>query len=413
MNPFRSYPQRIRNGPRFVALVMLLGITCLVIANVWTGRSELDRDTPEGSFDYLGTWPIPAGYTLFPAPRSVLSDMESGKAAIWLPGGLPLPPRPFQPSLEVLPFGNESLNCTFPPLVERPPPAYLFLTYAVAFPGPPIIVTKSFSFFTASIHDRKVPQLPLRSGLRTVEDAVVLFHPNAGCYGHLINEIIPGFLAIPDDIWKRSVFYILRTDLKTLTLELLGLCGKKAMSVENFFHPIFVRRLYVPRPCIFLNVWPDALRAMRARVFSRLGLEDVIPQKRVIIQRSRNRVIFNINETFDSLVNEYPGQGWMILGPKPKSVMEQITFYANTAILVFVRGSGGANVAWMRQKSVMIEIQTHVCESYYAQVARAMGVKAFEVSFPRGNRYYVTIQIPFLMEVIRRAEHFIRSMGDG
>jgi hypothetical protein len=246
-----------------------------------------------------------------------------------------------------------------------------------------------------------------------IEDAIVLVHPYPYVYGHLINELLPPFLAIPADIWARSVFLLPQSTLKGVVSELLDLCGKKPLAVKNMWRCVFARRLYVPNPWTFLTIWPDAIRAMRARILTRLGLETLIPQRRVIIQRTTNRRITNLDALFRAIVETYPRDNWLVTTAIPHSMEEQIRFFANISLLLIVHGSAGANAAWMRRNSVMIEIHVKFCESSHIQVARAVGVKAFEMSYAQRFSREVTVDIGCVMTAVEQANQFIKEAGYG
>jgi hypothetical protein len=243
--------------------------------------------------------------------------------------------------------------------------------------------------------------------MHVVEHAIVLFHPIAHCYGHLVNEVFPSFLAIPKEIWAKPIFFVPQATLKIVAAELLGLLGKRPLAIRNLWKPVFARRLYVPNPSRFIEIWPEAIRAMRAHVIATLGLGGIVPQNRVIVRRTRNRRIANIDELFDALSAQEPHRHWVVRMHTKRSMLEESCFYANTSLLMFVRGSAGANMAWMPEGSAIVEIQAKFCECFYADVGRALGVKVFEVAFEVHGIHEVVVDIPFMIDVVARAYRFI------
>jgi hypothetical protein len=129
----------------------------------------------------------------------------------------------------------------------------------------------------------------------------------------------------------RDRFFLPHTALKGVAWELLVLCGKRPMEMANLWRTVFARRLYVPRHSPHHTTWPGAIRAMRERAINRLGLDDLISRNRVILQRSQNRRIANIQELFDSFVQVNPHDHWIIQTGTHPSMTAQITFLPTRA----------------------------------------------------------------------------------
>jgi hypothetical protein len=253
--------------------------------------------------------------------------------------------------------------------------------------------------------------VPSFHSLYQVEDAIVITHPYPETFGHVVGEVLPTFLAIPTGIWARSVLFLCPRFLKAIAIELLQLCGKKPMMIRNMWKSVFARNLYVPRPWYFMHIWADAIRAMRQQVFRQLGLPRGRPETAVIEQRSRTRIIQNLDELWPRLRREFPLAKWFILTEKHRSIADQIFFHANVTLLALVSGSGGANAIWMQRNSAMIEIQVRHCVAVLSEMARAAGVKVFEIGGTNWRR--VTVNISVLMSVIIQAFEFMKRNEPG
>jgi hypothetical protein len=288
----------------------------------------------------------------------------------------------------------------------------MVLKCAIAFSWTAVVATREFMFASGGIHTtpRSFPEF---ASVYKEEHAIVIYHPFSNCYGHIVNELMPAYLSIPSEIWAISVLYVPSIILKHVVTGLLDLCGKKPRAVKNLWRCVFARYLYVPNPWLFMKISPDAVRAMRNRIISRLGLQSLIPVNSVIGQRSRNRIIRNVEPLFTAILKKYPKENWLIFYDKKRTMAEQISFHANITMLIIASGSGGANTVWMKPNTVFIEIQHRGCVSALLDVARAVGAKVFETTSVEGNWKFLTVDVDLMLAIIERGYQFMRSHSPG
>jgi hypothetical protein len=330
--------------------------------------------------------------------------MDSPILPSWFPGDLPVLNTPTVAPLTVVSDGPNAINCSFGPLLERHSPSYTILTNAIVFSSDGIFATENFLLTYGTYH---LPQwLPALSDCDFADHAIAFAHRHANCYGHLINEILPSYLCIPAEIWAKSVFFISPHIIKQVAIELIELCGKSPVAVRPLYRSLFSQQLYVPNPPIFLDIWPECLRAMHDRIIGRLNLSHLVPANSVIAQRTRNRRIQNLDALFRAAVNTFSDRNWMIRVNISKTMAEEISFFANVTLLLIVRGSIGANVVWMRPHTVLIEMHLRYCEHFYADVGRALGLKVFEVNLNQSSPHQISVNIGIIMAIIRQAREY-------
>jgi hypothetical protein len=170
----------------------------------------------------------------------------------------------------------------------------------------------------------------------------------------LLIEVFPPYHAIPQNLSARSVVYPRPQALGFVLLDLLAVCGKRPLAVENLMRPLFARHLFVPRPWGLMVMWADTVRRMRAFVIARLGLAAAVPRNLAIAPRG----IPNADELAARARQAHPRGRWSAFPGAPRATREQICFFADTAMRAAASGSGGASVVWMRADAVFVEVQT-------------------------------------------------------
>jgi hypothetical protein len=307
-------------------------------------------------------------------------------------------------------------NATIAPLEERDLPFYVALDGVLIFPPSPVVVTRDFRVqvgFPRSLESLDfLPILPIRRSTYEVEHAIFVTHLYADVYGHVLNELLPGFMGIPAEIWNKSVLFLPHHALRSVFIELLQICGKVPVAVlPTSKRWIFAQHLYVPNPWIFVRVWPDCLRSMRTRIIAILGLQDVIPSHFAIAQRPHNRLIENVDQLFSAAVKEFPDRQWTLLRDRRWKMSDQVAFFANITMLIVVSGSTSANTMWMRCGAVLIQLHVRWYDPFFVDVARAVGLKVFETAAVTGNRKAFPVDIPFMIQLIARGCDFLRQNG--
>jgi hypothetical protein len=307
------------------------------------------------------------------------------------------------------------LECTFRPFIERAPPAYFVLHKAVAQSGWAVVIGQTVGFTNCVWPGpAELPlKIPPRGEMYQVDNAIVVFHPFSSTYGHIVGEVMPQLLAIPAEIWAKSVFFVCKGFLKQVASELLELCGRKPIAIRNLWRSVFAQNLYVGRPWLFMEIWADAIRAMRQKVFRTLGLPRGRPEMALVVQRSRNRIIDNIDNLWSAVTAGFPRGKWFLLTEKGRSITQQVLLHANTSLLIMVSGSGGANAIWMQRNSVMIEIQVRKCVAVLSEMARVAGVKVFETGSRRLDSTTVTVNVSVLAKLVAMARVFMKDNPPG
>jgi hypothetical protein len=106
----------------------------------------------------------------------------------------------------------------------------------------------------------------------------------------------------------------------------------------------------------------------------------------------------------------YPEKYWIVVEDPEGSMVEQIKFWVNTTLLLFVDGSVGSNIVWMKENTSMIKIQTRKCDSFFIDIARAVGVKSFDILLRQRMRVF-NVSVGFLLTVIDDACKFLKMQG--
>jgi hypothetical protein len=342
------------------------------------------------------------------------ADVRSTDGVEWFPGALPIFQLAVAPNLTFIPEGPTFKQSTFRSCpLERAVPRYTTFHDAIAVPGTTIVVTPDFVYQARQgMRQGSVGALPRSlyvSPRDRVESAVFFAHWYPHCFSHLLNEVLPGFLAIPEAVWQRSVFFVPRSTLKTVVYDILVLCDRRPLAIKNHWRPIFARSLHMPLPWYFMEIYPMAVRAMRHLVLRKLNWLDLIPRNFIVLQRKKNRMIFNYEAFVAAARNAYPKENWVAVNAVPPSFVEQIRIHANATMMVFVSGSGGANAVWMRPKAVFIEIQVRDCVSSLMQVAKAVGLKVFETLSNQRNRVTIVVNITFMLGIIQRGHEWLQQ----
>jgi hypothetical protein len=141
-----------------------------------------------------------------------------------------------------------------------------------------------------------------------------------------------------------------------------------------------------------------------------LELESLVPKNFVIVQRTRNRRISNIEPFFEGVRKAHPNDNWVIHINPSKSLSDEIRFWANCTVAVYVRGSMAANCVWMRPNSVVVEIAVRFCDGFFVDIARAVGLKIFGVAFTGNSPHENPVDIDVMLQVIGRAYDFLKGI---
>jgi hypothetical protein len=330
-------------------------------------------------------------------PRVRVSALEvsiNSSLIKWIAGNVPYFPKTsyFAP--------DDESTCGFgPPPFSDSRPRYTVFENAIAIPGA-TVVTPQFVFQS---EDRlRLDRLIAVDGHFVVLHAIC-FSARFPCdYQRLLSEIVPFLLAIPPGIWRQSVFFFLPRTAKQFWSDVLLMLDRQPIEIRIHWKPVFARYVYITdrrsgRLC------PVGIRVLRAVVLRKLGLMKTVPSNCTLLYREFHRTILNYNETFHAIRAKWPSETWLAGPSVSPNVASQIEYYVGMKLTVFCTGANAAGIVWMRTGTAVIEFQVINCVTAWADLARVVGLKAFEAIIIEEHWRRVSIDIPVALRLIRKA----------
>jgi hypothetical protein len=251
-----------------------------------------------------------------------------------------------------------------------------------------------------------LPEQLERRNLVQLDDAIYFLFYHTFVYFHLLAENIPLIWALGPDIVARSVilhttqiaFPVLRDSLALLDL------APKGFLVHGSA-PLFIARLHITNPCVVADFFPCVLASMRDRIWDKLGLHGLNATTSVALNRDkRSRHLTNFDELVVAVNAAVTEVQFLKIKRIRHGMVTQIRTFRGFICVLAVRASILTNVMWMQRGSVVIEIQSKVCDDAFIKLSRFCGMRCFETTFPI---FWVHNQfpacIPVVVEAVKRA----------
>ena len=242
------------------------------------------------------------------------------------------------------------------------------------------IYNNSFYIFDHSCHDRfinytkthnKIDEFVVR--YESFDSIIAVGHQFSTDFGHWLLEILPMIVAIPSSIKNKSKLLLPKKSFfVTSALEFFNYNLSNVIYGENTF--VYGNNVYTmyAANCGRLNQW--LLCNFRAIVIEKLNLDTNIASKYVLYNRKKgySRRIANFNELLYLVQLKYPNTKFE-KGIYFDTFDKQVIYFNQIKLIFAVHGSLMANIVFMQENTVVVEMQMEVIKDSFFYCAMLTG----------------------------------------
>jgi hypothetical protein len=217
-------------------------------------------------------------------------------------------------------------------------------------------------------------------------------------------ERFPHLLALPPELINGRPLFIHEQLIRTELTELLALAGLTPSCLVGVATPTFVARLHITSPNQVNGGCPMLVRWMCEMFLDKLNLKNVSGNIHLVMQRAAEpRKIRHFEKLFGAIWKEYPNRNWQVYRC-PGTIESQIKLFRNCSLVLGMRGGGFSNVIWMVRGSIVIMMQTRICDIAYHMWELYFGMKVYETVFSYATNWKpVFVDVGQVLGVLRLA----------
>jgi capsular polysaccharide biosynthesis protein len=200
-------------------------------------------------------------------------------------------------------------------------------------------------------------------------DDVIMVMTDGQNYAHWHIDKIPAILALGKKLIARSMFVAFEP--QQFVMESLTWLGFKPEQIIwlGGCERIACTRLWTIDPYPFYVICPPMLVRWRQLIVQKADLDKSRPTRFGFQNRDRNRMIANLTETVEEIQSRVPRFNWEILPIQWPGIIEAAREMNTLRFFFAPHGAGLANVMYMQQMTVFVDIQKTVNGAYFFYMA--------------------------------------------